>query len=516
MYSLILFLSSSLFTADAFSFLKATRSRISPQTVLKVTTSPAPTENDIWWKEGLKFGCTSCGRCCQNEGEVWLDSDEFSDLSTHLKETPEATLEKYSEKSMSGWVKLKSQVSDDPKVNDRCIFLGDDGKQCGIYEARPIQCRTYPFWPRLLSEPAEWEKEAVQPDSVDVQGSDERHWSVEKGGCEGFTNPAAQIIDTRTVHRNHELYQMYTDVFPFLSTGDDHNRLIAKTSVIQGVTKATTGWVSDFVLKYNLCPFAEHVFVTGGIRYRVFLGTDKKKIMERVRYEVLALLTAKEEDVATTLLMLPFAFQNFEEFYDFSLDLEDDILPQIERDSQGPGQVIPPKRKSLLQKKMASKSSAAGDSTSVSGGMGSMSFGGNSRSGNSESSIDSTVSMGGPVRSQTGCPVIPSAQIPVDSLIDSNIHDTNTDRIHTIDDTDKEPKKANTQSQPFRETKSDDLPEIQVCTRCDMIYDIYVYICINVFRKIRYLCIMLIYILMYIYTYLHMYVYIYIYIYEYA
>ena len=45
---------------------------------------------------------------------------------------------------------------------------------------------------------------------------------------------------------------------------------------------------------------------------RVFLGTDKKKIIERLKYEMLALLTAKEDDVATTLLMLPFAYQNFE------------------------------------------------------------------------------------------------------------------------------------------------------------------------------------------------------------
>ena len=44
----------------------------------------------------------------------------------------------------------------------------------------------------------------------------------------------------------------------------------------------------------------------------MFLGTDRKKIIDRVKYEVLALLTAKEDDVATTLLMLPFAFQNFE------------------------------------------------------------------------------------------------------------------------------------------------------------------------------------------------------------
>ena len=41
------------------------------------------------------------------------------------------------------------------------------------------------------------------------------------------------------------------------------------------------------------------------------LGTDKGKIIERLRYEMLALLTTKEEDVATTLLMLPFALNRY-------------------------------------------------------------------------------------------------------------------------------------------------------------------------------------------------------------
>ena len=49
----------------------------------------------------------------------------------------------------------------------------------------------------------------------------------------GFTNPLATQIKTRTIHRNHELYKMYTDLFPFLGTGDDENRLLAKTGVIQ-------------------------------------------------------------------------------------------------------------------------------------------------------------------------------------------------------------------------------------------------------------------------------------------
>lgn len=177
---------------EAFSFSEKVSSSIKSRSTVRQTatqicaTTISPTGSDIWWKEGLKFGCTACGRCCQNEGEVWLDADEFADLSTNLKEDPKSVLDKYAEKTMSGWVKMKNQVSDDPKVNDRCIFLGEDGKQCSIYESRPIQCRTYPFWPRLLSTSEEWSKEAVQPDTVPLEeGSSERHWAPSTGGCEG-------------------------------------------------------------------------------------------------------------------------------------------------------------------------------------------------------------------------------------------------------------------------------------------------------------------------------------------
>ena len=179
---------------DAFAFFGKVSNSFqscspSRQITTQITASAvAPVVSDIWWKEGLKFGCTACGRCCQNEGEVWLDADEFADLSTNLKEDPQDVLDKYAEKTMSGWVKMKNQVSDDPKISDRCIFLGPDGKQCSIYESRPIQCRTYPFWPRLLSTPEEWAKEAVQPDTVLIEeGSSERHWAPATGGCEGKT-----------------------------------------------------------------------------------------------------------------------------------------------------------------------------------------------------------------------------------------------------------------------------------------------------------------------------------------
>jgi hypothetical protein len=35
------------------------------------------------------------------------------------------------------------------------------GKSCGIYEARPTQCRTWPFWPEIMDAKA-WKKDVVE------------------------------------------------------------------------------------------------------------------------------------------------------------------------------------------------------------------------------------------------------------------------------------------------------------------------------------------------------------------
>ena len=81
----------------------------------------------------------------------------------------------------------------------------------------------------------------------------------------GFTNPEAVEINTRTIHRNHELYKMYTDLFPFLSTGDDENRMIAKTSVIQVNNSNISCLLYLFLItyhSYSFLPIFLHTFLT--------------------------------------------------------------------------------------------------------------------------------------------------------------------------------------------------------------------------------------------------------------
>ena len=248
---------------------------------------------DVWWKDGLNFKCTGCGKCCQNEGEVWLDVDEFSDLCSSLKMPHKEVMERYVDRVKGNWIMLKSKGDDANPLTtspssssaSQCVFLDADGKQCTIYEARPAQCRTYPYWPRLLASPEAYNEEVVLPEGEG--GVNAKHWSPESGGCEGINNPAnATIVSARTIYRNLELYNAYIDSFPFMENGNDEERFLANADLITALERSTRAWVNGFVVKYDLCPFARQVFQSELVRYRVFLGSNLQQLKQKIRYEV--------------------------------------------------------------------------------------------------------------------------------------------------------------------------------------------------------------------------------------
>lgn len=42
--------------------------------------------------------------------------------------------------------------------NGDCVFLDAESRKCTVYEARPRQCRTWPFWDSTLKNEAAWEE----------------------------------------------------------------------------------------------------------------------------------------------------------------------------------------------------------------------------------------------------------------------------------------------------------------------------------------------------------------------
>lgn len=47
----------------------------------------------------------------------------------------------------------------DPGPESPCTFFDAD-RGCTIYEARPTQCRTFPFWPEVVNRKRSWDRAA--------------------------------------------------------------------------------------------------------------------------------------------------------------------------------------------------------------------------------------------------------------------------------------------------------------------------------------------------------------------
>jgi len=103
-----------------------------------------------WYDKGLAFECTRCGACCTGApGYVWVDEKEIAELAAFRGETVDEFTRKF--------VRLVGKsVSLIEKPGGDCIFW-DKTQGCTVYPARPVQCRTWPFWPENIESPESWE-----------------------------------------------------------------------------------------------------------------------------------------------------------------------------------------------------------------------------------------------------------------------------------------------------------------------------------------------------------------------
>jgi Fe-S-cluster containining protein len=115
------------------------------------------TSKDEWYEDGLAFQCTLCGNCCTGApGVVWFDENEGRAMAAKLDMDEGAFYRMFARKIGGRWSLKEKQT---PHGLD-CVFLDREtvpGKAvCRLYEARPTQCRTWPFWPENLESPEAW------------------------------------------------------------------------------------------------------------------------------------------------------------------------------------------------------------------------------------------------------------------------------------------------------------------------------------------------------------------------
>ncbi|MDH3211897.1 MAG: YkgJ family cysteine cluster protein [Myxococcales bacterium] len=109
---------------------------------------------DVWYEKGLRFRCTRCGNCCAGApGTVRVTDDEIEALAKQLELPIREFRKVYTRSLRNGDVSLRE------KSTNECIFYGA-ATGCSVYDRRPRQCRTWPFWRAVTDSEERWEEEA--------------------------------------------------------------------------------------------------------------------------------------------------------------------------------------------------------------------------------------------------------------------------------------------------------------------------------------------------------------------
>ena len=140
------------------------------------TEAPAPDT-----ERGLRFECTQCGKCCWTRGQyshVYLTKQDLASLAAAVGLSVAETRRRYTFRDENGWTELDFSEG-------RCVMLDAKTNLCTVYESRPTQCRTFPFWPEMIRR-GKWAAEA-------------------KRICEGVDNgrvvPAAEVAERLAAQR---------------------------------------------------------------------------------------------------------------------------------------------------------------------------------------------------------------------------------------------------------------------------------------------------------------------------
>ncbi len=110
---------------------------------------------EVWWKDGLPFACTQCGKCCHARGDVahvYVNYAERRALADYLQIDLATFNRRFTRQQEDGHRLLRFR-------DGHCVFL--HGATCSVHEAKPVQCRTWPFWQELLETKTAYQQQVL-------------------------------------------------------------------------------------------------------------------------------------------------------------------------------------------------------------------------------------------------------------------------------------------------------------------------------------------------------------------
>jgi len=95
----------------------------------------------------FRFECQpGCTECCTHPGDVHLTPGDVTRIAAYLGIAEAEFRRRYCAQDEGG---LRLANPHKP-----CIFVREGG--CSIHEVKPLQCRTFPFWPENVKNKRSW------------------------------------------------------------------------------------------------------------------------------------------------------------------------------------------------------------------------------------------------------------------------------------------------------------------------------------------------------------------------
>ncbi len=109
---------------------------------------------ECFYENGLQFECTRCSFCCgHSPGFVYLSRNDLEKLLEFFKMPVKEFVEKYCR--FVDYYYGETVLALKELKNFDCI-LWNNG--CSAYDARPVQCSTYPFWSWMIKDKKVWDE----------------------------------------------------------------------------------------------------------------------------------------------------------------------------------------------------------------------------------------------------------------------------------------------------------------------------------------------------------------------
>ncbi|HOV14077.1 MAG TPA: YkgJ family cysteine cluster protein [Spirochaetota bacterium] len=116
--------------------------------------------------ENIDFSCQKCSNCCRiDPGAVFLTEEDVKNIAKNIGTTIEKFLKECC-RSLEKDGRFVASLKEKPNYD--CIFWNNG---CLIYNDRPLQCRTYPFWPFLVENKKIMDKERKRCKGIGIKGS---------------------------------------------------------------------------------------------------------------------------------------------------------------------------------------------------------------------------------------------------------------------------------------------------------------------------------------------------------